>query len=237
MAKPFRWNIARCEQSGRLVDGPPTSSYPEVVEDIYLSGVVAATSWGSRLTLLNISLSRQSLKELRRDYPERLRYVCDHLSELELNPEALVRRRPVAFVDLVNAGSTFRHLAELICGWGRETRVDDSVLVRKIRFVGITCRTKTSPNTVRWHQQADWLADFPSDAAKNVSIPGRLWDYLGNRQGKAEPSNPPWRWGDESTLSPPRQDEHIEASRTRELDLDTHRHARDARRLRAHSDR
>ena len=84
MAVPFRWNVARREQLGRLVDGPPASVYDAFMEDLreasarvvamaggsrlafvgrspeslfdYLSGVVAETSWEPRLLLANVSL-------------------------------------------------------------------------------------------------------------------------------------------------------------------------------------
>jgi hypothetical protein len=48
---------------------------------------------------------------------------------------------------------------------------------------------------VRWQQQADWVGILERGAIKNVSVPGRLWDYLGNTQPKVTPSYPHWRWG------------------------------------------
>jgi hypothetical protein len=242
MSKPFRWNVARREQLGRLIDGVPSPGYEEIVEDLracaapvlavsgdsdlvfvgrsadslfdYLSGALASTTWRSRLTLVNLSLREQNLKELHRAYRDRFTPLYNHLSELDLAPAVLVRRRrPIAFVDLVDSGATFAHLVEVLLSWARESRADAKAVVRKIRFIGLTWRTKTSPKTVRWHQCAAWLADFPGDAVKNVSIPGRLWDYLGNRQPKAALSNPPWRWGEPAALRPPRHATNLEALR------------------------
>ncbi|MEW5986029.1 MAG: hypothetical protein AB1791_05295 [Chloroflexota bacterium] len=39
----------------------------------------------------------------------------------------------------------------------------------------------------------------------------RLWGYLGDAQEKLEPSYPPWRWGDEALLKPPRNVEALDA--------------------------
>ena len=242
MSVPFRWDLARREQLGRLVDGPCAPSYPEILEDIracsarvlslsrdsdllflgrspesifdYLSGALRDTSWASRLDLVNLSLRGQDLKEIRREYPDRLRLFYEHLTALALDPTSLLARaRPVAFVDLVNSGATYAHLTEVLMAWARETGDSTKAMVKRIRFVGITWRTKTSPNTERWHQDAAWLADFPGDAVKNVSIPGVLWDYLGNRQQKVALSNPPWRWGDWETKQPPHYEKNIEALR------------------------
>ena len=83
MPAVFRWNIARREQLGRLVDGAPVDVHPAVLHELrlccarviamagdarlvfigrspeylydYLTGAFAGTSWAGRLTLLNIS--------------------------------------------------------------------------------------------------------------------------------------------------------------------------------------
>ena len=49
---------------------------------------------------------------------------------------------------------------------------------------------------------------------KNVSIPGRLWDYLGNRQAKVARTQPQSMWRDEEwRLAPPHEDAHIASLR------------------------
>jgi hypothetical protein len=98
--------------------------------------------------------------------------------------------------------------------WARDEQFDASAVARRIRFVGITWRKHTSPNTWRWQQDAPWLAAFPRSAVKNVSIPGRLWDYLGNRQQKVTRTQPPHLWTEETwRTAPPREEEHFASLR------------------------
>jgi hypothetical protein len=241
MSIPFRWNLARREQLGRLTDGQPAPACAEFLDDLrtcaaktlvrsqnsdlcfvgrspdsifdYLGGALAETSWASRLTLVNLSLRGQDLKTIRHDHPQRLAALYDHLAAVHLDPPSLSTRGPTAFVDLVASGATFGQFVDVLLGWTLELGVDPAAVVRNIRFVGITRRTKTSPKTFRWQQHAPWLAQFARSAVKNVSIPGRLWDYLGNSQAKIAVSNPPWRWGATETLAPPHSDKNLEALR------------------------
>lgn len=240
--KPFRWNIIRREQLGRLTEGELASVYagfeshlrvasariisaagdadlcfvgrsPESLFD-YLSGVLPDTSWQDRLLLANISIRYASITDIRRDSPDALPALQDHLSQLGLLPTQLVaRRRPVALIDLVSSGSTFRHLGALIMELANDAGADLPGVRRKLRFVGITWKTKNSPHTYRWHQHADWLNEFPRIKVKNVSISGEMWAFLGNMQEKVTPTNPPWRWSDQSILSPPRDKSSLKALR------------------------
>lgn len=75
---------------------------------------------------------------------------------------------------------------------------------RKLRFLGITRREHTSPNTWRWHQEAEWPAHLPARAIKNVSMAPDVWHYLGDLQPKATVSFRPHRWLDESVTEPAR---------------------------------
>lgn len=238
--KPFRWNLSQRAELGRLADGPATPAYPEVVDDLrecaarvlrfcrdsdlvflgrspdsvfdYLSGLLRDTSWQSRLSLLNVSVRHHSVAELRRDHRERLDAFHEHLAIVGLDAPDLVRReRPIALVDVVATGATFGHVVEIILAHADELGVDTNAVKRRIRFIGLTWRTHTSPKTIRWHQHAEWLTAFPKNAAKNVSIPGRLWDYIGNRQPKAALWNPPWRWGHPAMLEPLHDESHVQA--------------------------
>ncbi len=237
MTLPFRWNLARREQLGHLAQGEEAPSYPELVDDLreccarvlalsgdcdlvfvgrspesvfdHLGGLLLDTSWAPRLTLVNVSLRGAS------DFPpEALRALREQLAEAHLSPEAVAtRERGVAFVDLVATGGTFGRLAAVLLDWARDVGVDESAVRRRVRFTGITWRTHTSPNTIRWHQRAEWTRQFPPSAIKNASIDGRLWGYLGNLQQKVSPSNTPWRWATDELLSPPRASEHVKALR------------------------
>ncbi len=239
MSRPFRWNLARREQLGRLVEGVEAASYPELIDDLrdccgrvaalsadcdmvfigrspesifdYLSGLLLDTSWVTRLGLVNLSLRWSTEKAVSL---EERRVVREHLTEVNLAPDSIAsRERAVAFVDLVSSGETFGNLAALLSAWAGESGVDGNALRRRLRFVGITWRKHTSPNTWRWQQHAEWTRQFRPSAIKNASIEGRLWGYLGNYQTKVSPSNPHWRWADETMLSPTRQEEHLQALR------------------------
>jgi hypothetical protein len=117
------------------------------------------------------------------------------LATVDVTPHALARRdRPVTFVDVVYRGSTFTELFELIRAWIDEDRQPWPVIRRKIRFVGVTSRKKTSPNTYRWQQHATWTRQLPGRAVVNVSLDPWAWSYLGNDQVKLTRSFRPERW-------------------------------------------
>ena len=240
--RPFRWDIKRREQLGRLAEGELSDAYPEFVDDLrglsahviaasrdadiafigrspesvfdYLSGVLLDTAWSERLLLVNLSMRYNSPRDVRRDHPEAMAALQHHLAELQLSPAQLIKRqRPVALVDLVSSGSTFRYVTELIMEFAKESTVDLAAVRQKLRFVGITWRTKNSPNTYRWHQHAGWLDPFSGTPVRNISIPGPMWNYLGNSQAKVTSSNPPWRWGDPNISVPPRDEANLAALR------------------------
>jgi hypothetical protein len=137
-----------------------------------------------------------------------------YFSYLGLQPEALARRqRPVALVDLVATGGTFKNLITLLHEWAEETDADWPAAQRKIRIVGITQREKQGPHVWRWQQHANWLGLLARGAVKNVSVPWAFWSYLGNYQAKVTDPYTPWRWtSDEATL-PSYTEEHLKALR------------------------
>lgn len=241
--RPFRWNIHKREQLGRLVEGPPPRQYrgfyghlrecgarvlyaaadsrlvfigrsPENLFD-YLSGCCAVTAWHGRLDLLNLSLRGRDGVSDAPDPAAARTALYEHLGAYHLTPlEIAVSEYPIAFVDLVDSGSTFAALVRLLTNWAREERTDVAAVRRRVRFVGITWRQRTSPNVPRWHQgHAGWLNTFPRIPVKNVSIPGKLWDHWGNRQTKVEPSHPPHRWADPTSEDPPRFEGNLTALR------------------------
>ncbi|MEU5948058.1 hypothetical protein ABZ793_21215 [Micromonospora sp. NPDC047465] len=74
----------------------------------------------------------------------------------------------------------------------------------KLRFVGITVRTKTSPNTWRWYQAAPWAAHLPRSALIGISLDGSVWSYLGDQQAKTTRPFPVARWLDQDASRPAR---------------------------------
>lgn len=158
-----------------------------------LSGALSGTSWQQRPHRLPVSLLTEP-KELS---AAQLGQFRTNLAHLGIEPAALARRqRPVVFVDLVYAGRTFRTLYTLLDRWIDEVGAPRSVVRTKLRFVGITSRTKTSPNTWRWYQGAEWAAGLPRSALIGVSLDPHVWSYLGNEQYKTARSFPSRRWLD-----------------------------------------
>ncbi|MER6951286.1 hypothetical protein ABT294_45450 [Nonomuraea sp. NPDC000554] len=228
--RPFRWDLRGPDQLGSLLDGRPPPDLPfldELVtcaaqvlarcgdgdlhfvgrsaDSVYdlLSGALSATSWRDRLHLLPYSHRFES--DLR---PWEVQQLRANLSALGVTPHGLARRkRPIVFTDLVHGGWTFTHLYDDLRGWVDDEREDWHVIRLKLRFLGITARGKTSPNTWRWWQDPSWTADLPRRAIINVSLVPWLWHYFGDRQHKLTPSFRRTRWADDSVARPAR-DEH-----------------------------
>ena len=228
---PFRWDIRSQNYLGSLLEGERSPAYdgfcdqllpccsrvlafagdsdlvfvgrsPESIFD-HLSGLLFDTSWHQRLVLLQFSMRFNSEAEVRRTFPTAIPAIRSYLEHLNLHPRGLVSRtRPVAFIDLVATGSTFGRLVNLLHTWSLETGTDWCDVRRKIRLVGITEKTKTSPNTWRWQQHVEWRDMLGRGVVKNVSIPAELWDYLGNRQFKVTRTYGTAHWGDESNARP-----------------------------------
>ncbi|HYF63006.1 MAG TPA: hypothetical protein VD886_09365 [Herpetosiphonaceae bacterium] len=239
MDKPFRWNLARQEQLGRLVEPRNPASPPDFLAELqrccvrilaragdaelffvgrspenmfdYLSGTLAGTAWAARCSMINVSLYERSLAELRAMSPDTLPAIRAQLAAAGLGPDQIRRRGyPTALVDLVSQGSTFGALVELWLDWARGSGGDAAGIRRRLRFVGITRRQKTSPKTWRWQQHAPWAGQFQPGMIKNISIDADLWRYLANDQPKVEPSNPPWRWT-QAGLALPRDEKTLAA--------------------------
>jgi hypothetical protein len=113
----------------------------------------------------------------------------------------------------VATGDTFGRLITFFLNWSKDIEYDWNAVKRRIRLIGITERTKTSPKTWRWQQQASWGSLLESRSVKNVSIPRALWEYLGNYQYKVSRSYTPSRWGDPELSLPSYSEPHIKALR------------------------
>ena len=241
MVRPFRWDVARREQLGRLAHGEPAESYPEFIEDLrrccarviatagdarlvfigrspeslfdYLSGALHATSWADRPALLNIALRRLDEPENVPDQRARAA-VKEQFESFDLDPRSIAASSHlIALIDLISSGETMGAVIGLLLDWAVRADTDPEAVRRRLRVVGITVRGKNSPNTWRWQQRAKWAADFRPSALKGVSVPWELWDYLGNWQKKVSRTNPAWRWTDGEMQRPPRETEHGEALR------------------------
>ncbi|MFV2022630.1 hypothetical protein [Micromonospora sp. LOL_023] len=98
------------------------------------------------------------------------------LGAVGLTPHALARRdRPAVLVDVVHRGATFTELFTLLRDWIDADREPWPVIRRKLRFVGVTSRTRTSPNTYRWQQHADWTRTLPAAAVGRDHALAQPW--------------------------------------------------------------
>jgi hypothetical protein len=164
-----------------------------------LSGVLAEIEWDADVRRAPFSFARAGIA--RAPWGYRPLTPAEHtrarrvLTEVGVDPHSLARRdRPVTFVDVVHRGSTFTELYSLLRAWIDEDCGAWPVIRRKLRFVGVTSRMKTSPSAFRWHQHAPWTSQLPARAVVNVSLDPRLWFYFGGRQTKLTRSYRPDLW-------------------------------------------
>lgn len=241
MPKPFRWDLTRREQLGRLVVPQPPPPDPALLSNIrlcsarvlaragdssltfigrspeslfdYLSGVLGPTEWRDRLSLVNLSVGDIDQPGGRPNHRE-LGLVREQLREAGLAPTDLVRHpRPVALVDLVSTGRTLGNLVGLLGAWAESLGTAPDAVYSRLRMVGITVQGRNSPNAWRWQQRVEWARLFRPTALKGVSVPFDFWGYLAGYQDKTGPSNPPWRWGSPEQLVPSRDPSHLQGLR------------------------
>jgi hypothetical protein len=218
MDRLFRWDLARREQLGRLLAKTPPARFPfpEFVEQTreaaarvlaasddgdlwfvgrslesvfdYLAGATAQAPPGSvpLLRQINISLRFEQFDDLAF---RRLLRACG------LAPAGLVaasRRQVLA--DVVLEGSTMEHLVMGLARWARHEGVDVRQMVRRLKIVGVLRREKTSPNTWRWNQHAEWITELGGPAVENIAVPRTYWRYVGDDQEKVGVFHPRERW-------------------------------------------
>ncbi|WP_405058101.1 hypothetical protein OG474_35925 [Kribbella sp. NBC_01505] len=228
--RPFRWDLIRPDQLGSLLDGVEAGELfflDELIRcaarvlsqsgngDLYfvgrsvdslfdlLSGALSETDWASRLHPLPLSLFHGD----GRDFTDaERRQLRTNLAAEGLAPTELMRGRPTVFVDLVAQGSTFGNLYTVLRRWTEEDGAQWDVIRRQLRFVGITRRRKTSPNTWRWQQEAEFAGELPASAIRNVSMDHGVWSYFGDHQQKTAQSFRRTRWADPE-VAVPRRDE------------------------------
>lgn len=229
--RPFRWRLVEPDQLGALLDGigePSLWFADELVEcaakvlarcgdgELFfvgrsadsvfdlLSGALNETSWRDRLHQLPLSLFGVDGQHLS---VTEVRQLRANLADCGITADALARRKhPVVFVDLVYRGSTFENLFHVLSEWVEQDNAQWDVIRLKLRFLGITWRAKTSPNTWRWHQHADWVNELPKRAIRNVSLDGAVWSYFGDSQPKMTPSFRRTLWSSEGVNAPRHSD-------------------------------
>lgn len=199
------------DQLGSLLDGTGEPALWFLDELVTCTGKVLARGGNARLVFVGRSLdsmfdllsgavpdrvARLPFSFVHRERvlsPAQVRRAREVLTELGLTPAALARQA-VTFVDVVAGGRTFTELFSLLDEWIDEAREPWAVIRRQLRFVGVTREGKTSPNTWRWHQHAEWTARLPARSVVNVSLPGPVWSYFGDHQTKLTRSFRPVHW-------------------------------------------
>jgi hypothetical protein len=239
---PFRWNLRYRESLGGLLDGPRAPAYPEFVDDLLacaarclalshngdlcfvgrspeslfdlLSGLLLDTAWADRLRLVAFSMRNLDQQTVRRRIPGALESLYTYFRLLEIDPyELIAAEHPVVFIDLVASGQTLGHLISVFHAWSTTAELDWQAVKAKLRIIGITWSQSPSPRTWRWQAHAEWVDLLNRGAIKNVAVPGRLWDYLGNCQDKVTESFSPWRWATGELSTPNYSGAHLAALR------------------------
>jgi len=242
LIKPFRWNLARREQLGGLLDGEPVvpdAGFQEELRHVsarivartigcrlifvgrspenffdYLSGIFFDVESAPPLTLLQFSNRYAEAADLAQEAPMELRALHVYFELEKIDPESIVHAAsPIWFIDLVAEGGTFANLFGLMKHWSTTSGADWMAVKKKIGFLGLTSRRKNSPNTWRWWQHHEWTKELTSAQISNVSLSPRFWSELGNTQAKVTPSHPRHRWADERSTKPTRHDKHLDALR------------------------
>lgn len=245
--KPFRWDISRTEQLGKLTVGERSESYSGFIDELqtcvsrtlsfsedgylvfvgrspeslfdYLSGLLCKTAKSNHIVHLNISNRETSILDIKKNNPDSYRALLLHFEECLISPNHILSRtKRTYFLNLVHSGGTFGNIAEFLFSWAQDEHINLKSFRDKIGFLGITMRTKNSPNTWRWQQNVEWVNRLGIKHIKNISAPRSLWEYLGNTQDKVSKSNRPISWNSESMLDPPREESNMMALR-RAFDL------------------
>ncbi|TDD59169.1 hypothetical protein E1263_16075 [Kribbella antibiotica] len=228
--RPFRWDLIRPDQLGSLLDDVEVWELfflddlircaarvlgqcgngelyfvGRSVDSLFdlLSGALDGTEWSSRLHPLPLSMARSSQHQGEFSAAE-IRQLRTNLAASGLAPADLMRGRPTVFVDLVSGGGTFERLYAVLRQWIDDEHAQWDVIRRQLKFVGITGRRETSPNTFRWQQQANFAHELPASAIRNVSLDRRIWSYFGDYQHKTARSFRRNVWADPEAAEPRR---------------------------------
>ena len=224
MTTPFRWNIQKREQLGRLVDESTISELDiEHMEDLrlaaarvvaqaddaslvfigrtpenffdYLSGIFEGIDGAPQLHLLQFSLRFGGQRGLESLGRAKLEGFYEYLRTEGLDPGSIAASpAPLALVDFVAEGGTMENIVRLLKLNTERDGVDWNAVQRRLRIVGLRARTKNSPNTWRWQQNQDWLHLIPDTKISNVSMPQRHIFYIANSQPKVTDSHQPMYW-------------------------------------------
>ncbi len=161
----------------------------------YLAGAFEGVDAAPALHLVQFSMRWPGEGGVEALPADRVSGLFDYFVEEGIDAATIARLdRPLALVDFVASGGTFRTLISLLRLQAERQDLDWNAVSRKLRLIGLRTRTKNSPNTWRWQQHQDWLHWLERDAVKNVSAPGRFLYHVANMQPKVTQSHHIGRW-------------------------------------------
>lgn len=199
----------------------------------YLHALLTDTVFVARVGRLNVSLYG-GLKKVDR---QALHAIRQYFRRQGIDPASLcTRKRPVAFVDIVARGTTFRSLIRLLVAWCKEEGIEWDRVAPKVIFIAllddywtrhsfaraVRSSKRTKRTRIQWLESQEEFFKrhkLGRNNIKNIFISWRFWDYLGNWQTKCSEPYPPDKWGSEAAFRPPR-----DHSRLRGLALAIHWH-------------
>jgi hypothetical protein len=147
-----------------------------------------------------------------RERPAAIAALSSYFAGENLDPISIAgRSKSLTFIDVVSSGRTFGELVGLLRQWSERDKADWNAMQRRLRFVGLTKRRKTSPKTWRWQQHQGWLAEVPDAAVKNVSVTPWVLDWMASDLPKLTPSHTLHRWTLIRGGGPPRGCDHLAA--------------------------
>ncbi|MEQ9316891.1 MAG: hypothetical protein RLN72_13635 [Henriciella sp.] len=137
--------------------------------------------------------------------PHKFEAISEVLAASGLAPDAIAASpNPVALIDFVAYGGTMESLVSILHRMARETGTDWNAVQRRLKIIGLTHRTKNSPNAWRWQQNQKWLDLIPDTVIKNVSAPSGFLFVIANTDEKVTRSFHMGRWDEEDgTASTP----------------------------------
>jgi hypothetical protein len=224
MRRPFRWDITKREQLGKLLTAASPKPFPEdymsalretaarvlalgndadfafigrTPENFfdYLSGVFHGIDEAPAVHIVQFSLRWAGPGGVESIPSAKRNGFFDYLTDEGVDPAAIASgSRPLALVDFVVDGGTMENFVALLRLQASRDGIDWNAVQRRLVIIGLRIRTKNSPNTWRWQQNRAWLDQIPDTVIRNVSAPMKFLIYLGNHQAKVTSAHTPEFW-------------------------------------------
>lgn len=169
-----------------------------------ISGLLVRTSWYDRTQRLQVSMRGWSVEK-----SERIERLWPCLRARNLTPAQILRReRPVALIDVIYTGGTFKALLELfrvgVDGEDTWLAVQD-----RLRFVCLVAEA----HPVDDPDAFEWAAGLKAEQVRRIPIDWRLWDYLADLQTKTTRSYVPFGWWEAVPTRAPIDPRRLRAAR------------------------